>query len=178
MSSPISTTCSQIRLLRNLRRQASGFTLVEIMVVVTIISFLVMAAVPAFQKIQRKARSSAVASDLRVFETAFQIYAAERGGFPAAADPGVTPPEMTGRLQESAWLKVSPIGGRYAWEANQVFGSVLCKAAISISTAGNATLTTDADQLEELDRMMDDGNLSTGNLIYGGVGALVWIMER
>lgn len=167
-----------MRLRRSLRRQASGFTLVEIMVVVTIISFLAMAAVPAFQKIQRKARSSAVANDLRVFEAAFHTYAMERGSFPAEADPGVLPPEISGRLSESAWLKVTPIGGRYDWESNQVYGGVHCKAAIAIVTAGNATLTSDADQLEDLDRMMDDGNLNTGNLIYGGVGSLVWIVER
>jgi prepilin-type N-terminal cleavage/methylation domain-containing protein len=155
-----------------------GFTLVEIMVVVTIISLLAMLAVPTIKKLQLKARASATANNLRVFETAFQTYATERGGFPAASDPGVLPTEMVGRIKDADWTKVSPLGGHYAWESNQVFGGSRCKAAISISTVGDSELTSDADQLETLDRMVDDGNLNTGNLIFAGSGSLVWIIEH
>lgn len=159
-------------------RQTRGYTLVEIMVVVTIISFLAMMAVPIIRKLQLRARASTTANDLRVFETAFQTYANERGGFPAAADPGVLPPEMVGRINERDWSKVSPLGGHYAWEIDQVFASGRCKAAISINTTGDSALTSDADQLQILDRMVDDGNLNTGNLIVAGSGSLVWIIER
>jgi type II secretory pathway pseudopilin PulG len=148
------------------------------MVVVTIISFLAMMAVPTIRKLPLRARASATANNLRIFETAFQTYANERGGFPAAADPGELPPEMVGRIKDTDWSAVSPLGGHYAWESNQVFGGVRCKAAISISTAGGSALTGDADQLEILDRMVDDGNLNTGNVIFAGSGSLVWIIER
>lgn len=148
------------------------------MVVVTIISFLAMTAVPTIRLVQRKARASATANDLRVFESAFQGYASERGSFPASTDPGVLPPEMVGRLKEADWVKVSPLGGHYAWESNQVFGGSNCKAAISINTTGDSPITSGADQLEEIDRMIDDGNLNSGNLLFAGGGSLVWIIER
>jgi prepilin-type N-terminal cleavage/methylation domain-containing protein len=176
-SSIPSIWCSR-RFRERRRRQARGFTLVEIMVVVTIISFLAMMAVPTIRKLQLKARASTTANNLRVFETAFQTYANERGGFPAAADPGELPPQMVGRIKETDWSKVSPLGGHYAWESNQVFGGVTCKAAISINTTGDSALASDADQLQTLDRMVDDGNLNTGNLIFAGSGSLVWIIER
>ena len=148
------------------------------MVVVTIISFLAMMAVPITRKLQARARATATANDLRVFETAFQTYATEKGGFPAASDPGVLPPEMAGRIKDTDWAKASPLGGHYAWESNQVFGGVRCKAAISINTTGDSVLTSDADQLLALDRMADDGDLDTGNIIFAGTGSLVWIVER
>jgi len=155
-----------------------GFTLIEIMVVVTIISFLAMMAVPVFTRIENRARASATANNLRVFEAAFQAYAAEKGGFPAPSDPGTLPPEMVDRIKATDWSKTSPLGGHYAWETDEVFNGVHCRAVITINTTGDSTLTGDADQLETLDRMIDDGNLNTGNLMFGGSGSLVWIVEH
>ena len=155
-----------------------GFTLVEIMVVVTIISFLAMLAVPTIRRLQVWARASTTANNLRVFETAFQTYATEKGGFPPAADPGDLPTEMAGRIKATDWASASPLGGHYAWESNQVFGGQRCKAAISINTSGDSVLTSDADQLLMLDRMIDNGDLNTGNLIFAGSGSLVWIVEH
>jgi type II secretory pathway pseudopilin PulG len=148
------------------------------MVVVTIISFLAMLAVPTIRRLEVRARASTTANDLRVFETAFQTYATEKGGFPPAAAPGVLPPEMTGRIKDTDWSRVSPVGGHYAWERDETFGGVHCTAVITISTTGDSTLTADADQLEAIDRTIDDGNLNTGNLIFGGTGSLVWIVQQ
>lgn len=159
--------------------RARGFTLVEIMVVVTIISFLAMMAVPTISKVENRTRATALANNLRVFSEAFETYAAAKGLFPpSSATPGVLPTEMADRIKASAWSQASPLGGHYTWESDQVFGGSRCKAAISITSTADSTLTGNADQLEELDRMIDDGNLNTGNLIYGGSGSLVWIVEH
>ena len=157
---------------------AGGFSLVEIMVAVAIVSFLAMMSVPAVSRLKNKTRASAAAHDLRVFEAAFQGYASEKGAFPATSDPGVLPTEMVDRIQTEAWAKISPVGGHYAWAKNQVFNGVPCTAAITITPTADSALVNDADQLEALDRMIDDGNLSTGSLIFGGDGSLVWIVER
>ena len=148
------------------------------MVVVTIISFLAMMAVPVFKRIEMRTRASATANNLRVFEAAFQTYATEKGGLPTASDPGVLPPEMVDRIKATDWSKASPLGGHYAWEIDQVFAGVHCRAAITINTTGDSAVTGDADQLETLDRMIDDGDLNSGNLIFGGDGSLVWIVEH
>ncbi len=148
------------------------------MIVVTIISFLAMMAVPVFRRIENKARATAMGDDLRVFGNAFEAYASEKGGFPAATNPGVYPPEMAGRIKESDWTRASPLGGHFAFETNQDFAGVRYSAVITVSTTSDSALTGNADQLEELDKMVDDGNLNTGNLFYGGSGSLVWIVER
>lgn len=176
-SSPISTPRSR-RLRDGLRVRARGFTLVEIMVVVAIISFLAMMAVPAFRKLQSRARATATANDLRVFETAFETYASEKGVFPPSASPGELPPEMAGRIKGDDWTQASPIGGHFTWERNVDFGGNKVSAAITITSTSDSTLTGNAAELEELDRILDDGNLSTGNLIFGGSGSVVWIVEH
>ncbi|MSU66465.1 MAG: prepilin-type N-terminal cleavage/methylation domain-containing protein [Opitutus sp.] len=56
-----------------------GFTLLEIMVVVTIISVLAMLVVPAFARIQRRAKTTTIMNDFRVFETAFVACSQENG---------------------------------------------------------------------------------------------------
>jgi prepilin-type N-terminal cleavage/methylation domain-containing protein len=86
-----------------LRLARAGFTLIEIMVVVVIISVLAAVAVPALQKVQRKAKTTTIVNDFRVFTAAFDSYAQEMGAWPPeAAMPGFSPPgwmsESTRRL--------------------------------------------------------------------------------
>ena len=71
--------------MRNKRR---GFTLVEIMVVVTLIGFLAMLSVPVFKRIKLRAVSAALTSDKRLFSEAFQRYAQVKGFFPSLGRGG------------------------------------------------------------------------------------------
>ena len=136
-----------------------GFSLVEIMMVVLIISVLSMLAVPGIARVKRKAKTAAVVNDFRVFAAAFEAYAHENGAWPAEAAAGVIPPEMTSRLNGSAWTRVTPMGGKYNWEYNQMHWGVRYKAAISISAAAGAPLPVDGNQLIDIERTID-GNAS------------------
>ena len=93
-----------------------GFTLVEVMVVVLIISVLASLAVPAFARIKRHARTTAIVNDFRVFAGAFDTYAHENGQWPAEAAAGVFPAGMDQRLNKTAWLRPTPMGGQYNWD--------------------------------------------------------------
>ncbi|MBI5692737.1 MAG: prepilin-type N-terminal cleavage/methylation domain-containing protein [Verrucomicrobia bacterium] len=139
-----------------------GFSIVEIMVALTIISLLVAAAIPQVKKYQVNSRAAVVASDLRTFAAAFESYSQEKGAWPAETDAGALPPEMTERLGASSWGRVTPMGGRYNWENNQMHGGVRYRAALSISEAEGAPLEVNEDLLRAIDRIIDDGNLSTG----------------
>ena len=55
-------------------RQRRGFTLIELMVVVVIISLLAAIAIPQFSSTKGKARSAALKSDLRNLATAEEGY--------------------------------------------------------------------------------------------------------
>ena len=149
------------------RRTSPGFSIVEIMVALAIVSILVSLAIPQVKKYQVAAGAAVVVSDLRTFAAAFEAYAQEKGSFPAEANAGVLPPEMAGRLSSSGWLRVTPIGGQYNWENGQMHRGVRYRAAISISETESAPLAVHAERLREIDRLIDDGNLDTGNFRTG-----------
>ena len=53
-------------------REDAGFTLVEVMVVVLIISVLAMLSVPAVERVKRRAKTAVVVGDFRTFAAAFE----------------------------------------------------------------------------------------------------------
>jgi prepilin-type N-terminal cleavage/methylation domain-containing protein len=163
---------------RSLRANSDrrGFSLVEIMVVVAIISLLCMMALPAFARLKMRARSTVIVQDLRVFSQAFDQYAQETGGWPPDAAAGVLPPLMAGRLNAAQWTRTTPIGGKYNWEYNQMHFGTRYTAAISIAAATGAPLPLDVNQLIDLDRTIDDGDLLHGNLRIGSGLVPLWII--
>lgn len=154
-----------------------GFTLVEILVVVTIISLLAMVAIPGVQIVQRRAKSSAIVNDFRVFATAFETYAHERGAFPPETNVGEIPPGMENYLKSDAWTRVTPMGGRYNWEKDQLHGGPV-KAAIAITGTTDAPLPYDANQLLDIDKAIDDGNPLTGNFRLGVEMCPLFVIEK
>jgi prepilin-type N-terminal cleavage/methylation domain-containing protein len=98
------------------RRRQSGFSLVEIMFVVVIISLLALLALPAFTKVRRNAQSNRFISDLRTFTQAFEGFASMNGSFPANAFAGVVPVGMEEDLKTPAWKIVNSLGGRWNWD--------------------------------------------------------------
>lgn len=125
------------------------------MVVVVIISVLAMLAVPAFQRIQRKAKTTAIVNDFRVFAAAFDTYAQETGGWPADTAAGVFPAAMSQRINQSAWQRTTPMGGKYNWECNQMHFGKRYTAAIAISAAAGAPLPLNVNQLYDLEHAID-----------------------
>ena len=154
-------------------RSAAGLSLVELMIVVLIISVLFLAAVPAYQRIQRKARASALVNDFRVFGAVFQSYAHEKGTWPPETPAGVVPTGLTSEdLRTDTWAKATPMGGKFDWEYNQVHPGGTSpggrwRAAIAISSTSDAPLSLDADLMQEIDEALDDGDLDTGNFRRG-----------
>lgn len=156
---------------------ARGFTLVEILVVVVIISLLAMVAIPGVKIVQRRAKSSAIVNDFRVFATAFETYAHEKGTFPAEAAVGGIPAGMETYLKSDAWQRVTPMGGHYNWEKDQLHGGPV-KAAIAITGTADAPLPYDVNQLLDIDKAIDDGNPLTGNFRLGVEMCPLFIIER
>ena len=130
-----------------------GFTLVEVMVVVAIVGLVASIAIPSLVKARRESRISAFANDLRLALDAFELYAIERGGYPADVNRGVVPPGMAEYLPDMDWTAATPLGGNWDWERNAVGISA------GISAVGNDLV---AEDFLDVDRKIDDGNLSTG----------------
>ena len=157
----------------------AGFSLLELSVVVFIISLTAALAVPALKRVNLEARSTVVANDLRVFAGAFQAYAHDHGDWPAdAGGPGEFPPEMAGYLSQTSWARATPIGGRYSWEPNSLQQGERLHAVIVISSLGDDKVTSDRLQLEDLDRKVDDGDLTTGNFRLGYRNYPIFVLEH
>ena len=149
------------------------------MVAVTILSLLFFLAVPTYQRLQRKAKTAAIANDLRTFATAFQAHAHETGSWPLESAAGVVPLGMTPEeLKFDDWTHTTPIGGKFDWERNQTHVGVKYGAAITITPTADAPMVIDSDLFLEIDQTIDDGNLSTGNFRIGNGDYPLFIIEN
>jgi prepilin-type N-terminal cleavage/methylation domain-containing protein len=71
----------------NLSSRRTGFTLVEIMIVVAIIALLAAIAVPGFLRARKRSQASRIINDLRLIDSAIDQYAIEtskKSGDPVA----------------------------------------------------------------------------------------------
>jgi len=159
------------------RLRHRGFTIVELMITVTLIAILAMLVRAEVQRVNTRARASAYWNDCRVFSEAFNRYAQDRGSFPADQTvTGQLPPNMSDYLPQTSWLRTTPLGGRYEWDnkdANNSLG-VTFNAAIKVTSC---TWTT--TNLQKIDTWFDDGNLTTGNFRVTDAGAtVIFVIEN
>jgi type IV pilus assembly protein PilA len=138
-------------------RDRSGFTMVEIMIVVLLIALLSAIALPGFRKARTQTQLTNVANDITVFGDAFDLYALERGGYPPdyhlGAPYNLPNAAMEEYLNGEKWAATTSVGGNYNWE-----GPDSCPyAGISIFGA-----TASEDVMRQLDEIMDDGDLTSG----------------
>ena len=104
------------------RRGESGFTLIEIIIVVTIIGILVGLALPEYKNAVRKAKEAALKEDLFQFRKLIDQYFSDKGKYPASlqalvdegylrkipADPITTLTEWTEVLEEPKPEEIEP----------------------------------------------------------------------
>jgi prepilin-type N-terminal cleavage/methylation domain-containing protein len=147
-----------------MKHRHHGFTLVEIMVGITIIGLLTSMAMPSIQKARQQSLASALAGSFRTYIQAFEIEAMEYG-WPPDTTPGIIPIGMEQCLP--GFDEPSPGGGIWDWEFQ----------AVGV-TAGVTLRETNADSatLERIDAILDDGNLLTGNFVENGNG-VTFILE-
>jgi prepilin-type N-terminal cleavage/methylation domain-containing protein len=77
--------------LRTLRRSESGFTLVELLIVVIILAILAAIVVPQFVASSDDAKMAALDSNLRNFRSAVALYNQQHGEYPGALTDGTNP---------------------------------------------------------------------------------------
>ena len=86
----------------------SGFTLVEIMIVVVVIGLLAAMALPNFIKNRQTSQLTICLSNLRTYQGELDMYIFSEGGYPSNLDDLVT----TGYLKQ---LYECPLDGAYEW---------------------------------------------------------------
>jgi general secretion pathway protein G len=84
--------------MRRMRRQDTGFTLMELMIVMAIIGILATLAIPSFVGAMRSAREAVLREDLHVMRAAIDSYTMDKQKAPQSLDD----------LVQSGYLKVIP----------------------------------------------------------------------
>ncbi len=155
-----------------------AFTLVEIMVVVTIIGILAALGMPALQRVQLKARANVLINDLRVYSQAFTTYAQENSRYPNDSRKGRVPVGMEDSLGEK-WTDATPIGGLYNYQYRKRAQGIRFTAGILLAHNGrNNRVNTDRKLLQIIDDQIDDGNLLTGQFLLGPGNRPFYVIEQ
>jgi prepilin-type N-terminal cleavage/methylation domain-containing protein len=135
-------------------RRVGAFTLVEIMIVVSIIALLVVIALPSFQRARQRAQNAKLINGLRVATDAFQMYATEHNAYPPDVNRATVPDGMALYFGPTFdFTAPTPIGGNWDWDYQQ-FGFT---AGVSVIGSG-----ADTTRMSEIDSQIDDGDLSKG----------------
>ena len=145
-----------------------GFTLVEIMIGVTIIGILAAIGIPAMYEAGNRSRARRFARDIQTAGHAFIQYSLNTGAYPADRTPAQMPPGMSAYLSNFPWTEETAIGGRWDWDYN-VFS---IHAAVSVRSPN-----WNDDRMQQIDAVMDDGNLSTGQFRKRS-GGYMYVLEE
>ena len=90
----------QTRYVRGPRLGRAGFTLVELLVTVSIVGILAGLAIPNMRNMTFRARATSVAADLEVLRVATLSFNGDMHAWPAEVASGVVPPELNGFLPD------------------------------------------------------------------------------
>jgi prepilin-type N-terminal cleavage/methylation domain-containing protein len=83
---------------RDARR--GGFSLIELLMAVSIVGILAGLAIPNMRNMTFRARATTVAADIEVLRVATLSYNGDVHGWPAETGPGVVPAELNGFLPD------------------------------------------------------------------------------
>lgn len=136
-----------------------GFTLIELMVVVTTIGILALLGIPAIRVATERTAATAAANDVRVFAEAVEFYSTSQGDYPATMTYTQMPDDI------AAYLPPIWKNGTYSW-------FYVKSSDFTYVYVYNLKFTT--EQAIRLDSIIDDSNIATGNvrMAFDGSGLI------
>jgi prepilin-type N-terminal cleavage/methylation domain-containing protein len=99
------------------RRTEHGFTLVELLIVLSVVGILANLSVPVYEHARKKAQVARILGDFQAVRRASTEYFIKNSSWPAEAGAGTEPPELQAALARSVtW------DGRYAYDWENLIG--------------------------------------------------------
>lgn len=141
------------------RSKQTGFTIVELLIVIVVIGIVAAITIVAYNGIQERARVARISTDLRNIKNALSQYYLDNSAWPCFDHTYADATEIAWSAPYIKWPR-TPMGDIYHWEHN-ISGLAY---TISIPSLGTSTAST-------LDKVLDDGNLATG-VVRGDGGRL------
>ena len=131
----------------SIRKSRRGFSLIELLIVISIILIIITIAVPKFQHAQITARETAAIQGIRAIHTAQVEYQSQYGRY-AASLTELGPPASGAPSMSAADLIGNDVSGgekqgyKYTVTANQG-GYVITAIPVSCGSSGNRTFYSD-----------------------------------
>lgn len=142
----------------------SGFSIIELMVVVSVIGIIASLAMPGISQVRNRAQATVAANDLQKFAQALQLYSMQTGSYPLSLSVQDIPEQVASQLP-SVWRD-----GAYNW---MYINSDLYTCLLVFGLRFNT------EQAVRLDRIIDDGNIAMGKVIIAPNGnGLVYFLEQ
>ncbi len=79
-------------------RARMGFTLIEVLTALMVMSVVVRLGIPNYQEVRTRAEAASAAGDFHVVRQAVMAYQADNNAWPPDLGPGQTPPELADYL--------------------------------------------------------------------------------
>ncbi|MDX1765579.1 MAG: type II secretion system protein [Candidatus Saccharimonadales bacterium] len=92
-------------MLKNIRKNDSGFTIVELLIVIVVIGILAALVLNTFSGIQERARDTERRTDINSLSTQLEVYYADNGGYPDGSTAGfeITTTNLPGMDDEARY---------------------------------------------------------------------------
>ena len=148
----------------------TGFTLVEILIVVMILGILAMVVVPRYLSASQDARESAVSSDIQAVRTQIEVYKAQHGGRgphigPTGSDDTANMvARLTGKTDASGKLAMGTLGPYLRVWPDNPFASKSVAAAVNFDATATPPRNNASGWYYSTDTCIFSANTSSGGI--------------
>jgi prepilin-type N-terminal cleavage/methylation domain-containing protein len=138
-----------------------GYTMIEIMIVVTIVGVLVGMSLPSFRRMNNNAQVERFVQQLQMEEQALRQFAIFNRGYPTNVNDTVCPAGLQEYLPAGFnWSAPTPLGGNWKWEGKARARGFFFEYGITVSTLHTPLLSSNL--FLQADLRMDDGSFTNG----------------
>ena len=132
----------------------TGFTLVEILIVVVILGILAALVVPKFSNATDEAKMGAFIGSIKTFADACEYFAVKEGYYPPDGSSGQLPAGFEAYVDQSEYESPTPLGG--VWDVE--FNEMGITSAVGVHFNGDPV----PGFMLSIDEKFDDGDLAGG----------------